>query len=175
MHEKALLSDTPNNGYELKNLGRSNLALGVYSEAHHRLEEALSVFRVRGDMNGVGQTLGCLGYLALRRSDYQSAYDHITQNLQIVADTHMNLPSLTALCGAALLRVGKGQVEDAMELYELALQHKHVANSQWYDDVVGQYIRAAAEALPLEVIEKARTHGRRRELRSTLEELLTKI
>jgi hypothetical protein len=80
---------------------------------------------------------------------------------------------MTALAGVALLCVEEGDYEAAIELYTVALQNGHIANSRWYQDVVGQYIDAIAQPLPAEIVEAAQARGRAREWRSTVPELLT--
>jgi hypothetical protein len=124
-------------------------------------------------MNGLGQTLGCLGYMALRQHNLQQAQSYICENLQLAADTRLFLPSMTALAGVALLRTEQGDYEAAIELYTVALQNGHVTNSRWYQDVVGQHIDAAAQTLPAAIVEAAQARGRAREWRSTVQELLT--
>ena len=54
----------------------------------------------------------------------------------IAADTRLFLPSLTELAGVALLSVETDNSGVAVELYELATGHNHVANSHWYENVV---------------------------------------
>jgi tetratricopeptide (TPR) repeat protein len=159
-------------GFPVKNLGRLALAKGNYYAAQQHLHEALALFRDHGDMNGLGQTLGCLGYVALRQHNLQQAQAYICENLQLAAENRLFLPSMTALAGVALLRAEQGESEAAIELYTIALQNGHVANSRWYQDVVGQYIDAVAQTLPIAMVEAAQARGRRREWRSTVQDLL---
>jgi len=158
-------------GYAWKDLGRTQQAMGNMIEAQASLEKALGLFRKRGDMNGLGQTLGSLGYLAWRQKNLPEAYNYIYENLKIAADTQVYLPSLTALSGIALLHMEAGRAEEALELYTLASTHKHVANSRWYADVAGQYIMATAKTLPSQVIETAQVRGYARQLAPTIQEL----
>lgn len=160
-----------NTGYVKKDVGRARQAMGYHAEAQTLLEEAAALFRTRNDMNGLGQTLGCLGYLALNLGNYQQARSYIYENLQIAAETQVYLPSLTALAGVALLHVAADEVAMAVELYTLALQHQHVANSRWFCDVVGQHI-TAPENLSLDVVEAAQMRGRARNLATTIQELM---
>jgi predicted ATPase len=168
-----LLYDKSEIGYAVKNLGRTALAEGNYDEAQQHLQGALALFRNNGDMNGVGQALGCLGYLALRQHNLHQAQAYIYRNLQHAVDTHLFLPSMTALAGVALLRAEQGDAEAAIELYTVALQNEHVANSCWYQDVVGQYIDAIAQTLPAEIVKAGKARGRARKWRSTVQDLLT--
>jgi hypothetical protein len=87
----------------------------------------------------------------------------------------ISLPILTALPGIALLLADRGEVVRAIELYALASAHPFVAHSRWFRDVAGRHIRAAAAALPPEVVAAAGERGRARDLRATAEELLAEL
>ena len=62
-----------------------------------------------------------------------------------------------------------------MELYALASRYAFVANSQWFEDVAGRHITAAAESLPPEVVVAAQERGRARDLWETARELLGEL
>jgi hypothetical protein len=62
-----------------------------------------------------------------------------------------------------------------VELYALASRHPYVANSRWFEDVVGKHVTAAAAALPAEVVTAARERGRARDLEATAGELLAEL
>lgn len=173
-----------NSGYTLKNLGRIAMVRGRYGEAHAYLLEALTLFRTTEDINGLGQTLGCLGIVALRLGDLSQARKYIYENLQLAADTLILLPSMTALAGLALLHTEEGAEEAdreaAVELYAVAQQSGHVANSRWYHDVVGQQIATVAESLPTKVAEIAQSQrqvheGQVHDWRARVQDLLEEI
>jgi tetratricopeptide (TPR) repeat protein len=159
--------------YALLNLGRAALAEKADSDAEKFLQESLAIFQTKQEMSGVGSVYGCLGYLALQRHDTAQAQEHIRKNLEIAADTRMFLPGMTALTSVALLWAKQGNVENAIELYTVALQNRHVADSRWYQEVVGQHITAVVQTLPVEMVEAAQARGQMREWRSTVQELLT--
>jgi hypothetical protein len=50
-----------------------------------------------------------------------------------------------------------------------------VANSRWFEDVVGQHIAAIAATLPPDVVTAAQGRGKARDLWATAEELLTEL
>ncbi len=166
-------------GYAVKNLGRIAMARGSYAEADTYLLEALTLFRTTEDMNGLGQTLGCLGIVALRLGDLQQARNYIYANLQIAVDTLIFLPSMTALASLALLYTEESTEEEqraaAVELYAVAQQSGHVANSHWYHNVIGQYIAATATSLPAKVAEAAQNQGQVHDWRHRVWHLLQEI
>ena len=84
-------------------------------------------------------------------------------------------PRTRALPLLALLLADRGEVARAVELYALASRHPVVANSRWFEDVVGRQIAAAGTDLSPAVISAARERGRARELDATLAELLAEL
>jgi len=66
----------------------------------------------------------------------------------------------------------EGEAERAIELYVLASRHPFVANSRWFEDVIGQHIAAVARTLPPQVAATAQERGRGRDLEGTVEKLL---
>jgi hypothetical protein len=62
-----------------------------------------------------------------------------------------------------------------VELYALASRYKYVANSRWWEDIVGKHVSAIAATLPPEVVAAAQERGRARDLWATAEELLAEL
>ena len=73
---------------------------------------------------------------------------------------------------AALLKALEGDDTAAVELYTLAKQHPFVANSKWFEDVIGQEIENAARNLDFEMVEVARQTGESLNLWETAEALV---
>jgi hypothetical protein len=92
--------------------------------------------------------------------------------LRSAADRGSFIAFMEALPVAALLLLGEGNAERAIEVYELARTFPYVANSQWYEDVVGKPIAEAAGALPSEVVAAAKERGRSRDAWATVDELI---
>jgi hypothetical protein len=74
-----------------------------------------------------------------------------------------------------LLLADQGEKERAVELYALAARYPRVANSHWFDDIVGQHIAAVAATLPPDMVEAARARGQTRDLEATVAELLAEL
>lgn len=79
---------------------------------------------------------------------------------------------LFALPGLALYLARRGEVERATTVWALAQCYPFVANSKWYEDVVGHELEALASSLPPHVAEAARERGRALDLWATAAELL---
>jgi hypothetical protein len=80
-----------------------------------------------------------------------------------------------ALPATALLLADQGEKEWAVELYALASRYPIVANSKWYEDIVGKHIEAIAATLPPDVVAAAQERGRARDLDATVAELLVEL
>jgi hypothetical protein len=62
-----------------------------------------------------------------------------------------------------------------MELYALASRYPFVANSHWFEDVVGRHIGAVTATLHPQVAAAAQERGRGRDLVATVGELLVEL
>ena len=82
---------------------------------------------------------------------------------------------MVALAGIALLLADDGEVERAIELYAVASSQPLVANSRWFEDVVGHQIAAVAATLPPDVAQAAEARGRAKDLRATASSLVTEL
>ena len=154
------------------NIGRVALAKGDYQKAREDLTSALASLHKAEIMQTTGSCFGYLGMAALGLREFEEAQQAIRKALEIAAGTQLYLPSLIALLAAALESCMLGKIDASIEFYALALKHKHVANSQWHEDVVGRHIEAAAKTVSPEMVEAARARGRNRELHMTILELL---
>ena len=84
-------------------------------------------------------------------------------------------PNLYALTVSSLLVADQGEAERAVELYALASRYAHVANSRWFEDVVGKHVSAIAATLPPEAVAAAQERGRVRDVWATAEEMLAEL
>jgi hypothetical protein len=76
---------------------------------------------------------------------------------------------------AALLLADQGALERAVEVYACASRYGFVANSRWFEDVVGQQIRTMAASLPAEAVESAQEQGRLQNWDAMAAELLSEL
>ncbi len=78
----------------------------------------------------------------------------------------------TLLGVTPLLIADVGDTARAVELWELACRDPAVANSRWWQDVVGEEIVSVAAELPQAIAAAARERGRARDVQATIEELV---
>ena len=107
------------------------------------------------------EDLGIIGPILMENAGLQ-----IAMEIRAVVQLWWTLPS------AALLLVGRGENERAVELYALASRFPLVAESRWFADVAGNTLAEVAAALPAERVAVLRERGRTCDLEATVTELL---
>jgi tetratricopeptide (TPR) repeat protein len=165
--------------WALELLGVAALALKENAEARQWLEEALSLaaegisyvfnFRQRQVLRQL------LGITALRQGQPLQARQHSCEAQREAIETGDTTQLIGVLPVIALYLADQEEPERAVELYALASRYPHVANSRWYEDVVGKHIAAVAATLPPDVVTAAQERGRARDLWETAEELLEEL
>jgi tetratricopeptide (TPR) repeat protein len=140
--------------------GIAALGAGKAEEAWKLLEEGAALHRKNGGGDHHSLGLYCGGYAARRAGYPDQARRYLCRCLQVAAEIKSLWMLLYALPGVAALLVDQGEVEQAVEVYALAVRYPFVANSRWFEDVAGVDVAAAAEALPPEVVRAAQARGR---------------
>jgi hypothetical protein len=153
-------------------LGFAALALGDAAGAreHFRAGEALAmeghVFR-----RFIGNRL-FEGLAAVLDGDVVDGRRLIRADIEGALDQGIRLWLASGLAAAASLAAATGRAEQAVTLYHSARQQPFVTNSQWYADVIGTRVAAAAEGLTPEEKAKAEASGRTESMAQTTEALL---
>ena len=88
-----------------------------------------------------------------------AGWAHLRTELEIVVQRKDGLNLANVLALAAFLKTIDGKSFAALELYAAARQHPFVANSQWFEDVIGREIQQISEALPPEEALEAMVRG----------------
>jgi len=161
--------------YSLDVSGMVTLVEGAHTEARQWLDECTALCREEETQNLLGLNHAYLGYVAREEGAIDQAWHHVCRALQIGTALGDPRPRTTALPLCALLLADRGEAARAVELYALASRHPAVANSRWFEDVVGVHIAAAAASLPPELVAAAQERGRARDLEATVEELLAEL
>jgi hypothetical protein len=76
---------------------------------------------------------------------------------------------------AALLLADQGALERAVEVYACASRYGFVANSRWFEDLVGQPLRTMAASLPAETVESVQEQGRLKDWGVMAAELVSEL
>jgi predicted ATPase/DNA-binding SARP family transcriptional activator len=152
--------------------GLAALGEGSCHEALASFQEAVAAFEQVRQQENRGWALGPLGLAARELGDAALARQSVAEALQAGVDLGAFMPLMYGLPAAALLLVDEEAVERAVEVYACASRYGFVANSRWFEEVVGQQITAATAALPAETVESVREKGRTRDLAEVVAELL---
>ena len=157
-------------------LGLAALAGATPTRAVEILEESVTLFRQVGTPEPLSRELGNLGLAVLASGDIGRAQRHLAEALQINSEIRVPSTMLCLLAQTAPLLAALGQPERAMAVYALAARHSGwVANSRWFEDVVGKQIMAASAAVPPDVVAAAQARGIAWDLNGTVAELLTEF
>jgi predicted ATPase/DNA-binding SARP family transcriptional activator len=148
-------------GLALAQLGVVALAERAYALAQERCEESLSICQ---EVLVHPSPAACLGLAARGLGHHDEAWRHLLAHLQWVVEHRSPLSLAYTLSGIALLLADGGEVERAVEVYALAARHPFVANSRWFEDVVGRNLAAAAAHLPEETARAARARAQAADL-----------
>ena len=163
-------------------LGAAALAEGAHGEAQGRLQACVAALQDAAwfwDRQTLGRALADLAVAERGLGRPARARQHLSEALTTIGASGghgFHLPQARdALLASALLLADQGEATRAIELYVLAYQHPHVANSRWFEDVLGRQIAAVAETLAPEVVAAARERGAARDLEATVVELLAEL
>jgi predicted ATPase len=159
----------------LQSLGCVALVEGAYVDAQTLLQEAVDIWRDGGPRVRLGCDLAFLAIASRGLGQISQAREYLCEALCTAADIWSPMPLLPILPATSLILAGQGKPERAVEIYALASRYEYVANSRWFEDVVGKHITAAAAALPQEVVAAAQERGRARDPRETAQELLEEL
>jgi tetratricopeptide (TPR) repeat protein len=146
-----------------------------YDEAQAALEEG---YRLNQAIQGDAYTcipLSGLGISTCCRGEFDQSRRHFMELLTEGLGRKDFLYLLFALPGLALYLARRGELERAITVWALAQCYPFVANSKWYEDVVGHELEVVAASLTSEVAETARGRGRTLELWETAEALLVEL
>jgi hypothetical protein len=111
--------------------------------------------------------------LAARGLDRRGeAKQRLLSALSLASRAHDFQVLMVVLVGLSLLYADAGQAERAVELFSLASRYGFVANSVWFQDIVGQTITAEAAGLSTGVLRAARERGAALDLDEAIEELM---
>jgi hypothetical protein len=142
-------------------LGDLALVTSSYVEAQEAFTESVKISReASGTYYRVGVAPAGLGYTASRLGQFSQARRHLAEALVSALAFKAYLPAVYALPGVALLLAATGAIARAVEVWALAKCHPFVANSKWFEDVVGRELEALAASLPPEEAEAAWERGR---------------
>ena len=145
--------------FRLWQVGDALLALGTAADARAALAESVVIHRQTQYDERLYGVLTSLGLAAFALGDTRAGQACLAETVAAVADEHLSFTVARVLLLAVLAALARDEVETAVELYALAASTPHVANSRWYDAVIGEPVRAASARLPADTVRAAQARG----------------
>jgi tetratricopeptide (TPR) repeat protein len=173
----ALVKEVNNDGVEATvhwALGSLALVTATFDEAQAAFAEGLRLYQAVQDnyiffaLSGLGLSTCCYG-------DLDQSRQHFIRLLTSALRLKDFIYLLMALPGLALYLVRQGKVEQAITVWAQAQCQPFVANSQYYEDVVGRVVAGATADLPPDIIEAAQVNGRSQDIWHMAESLLADL
>jgi tetratricopeptide (TPR) repeat protein len=152
-------------------LGRLALRDGILAEATRLLLDSIAAYETLGHRDLAEMVRCALACAALGLDDLKQARFNVSRALRWSAERGSFIVLVQVLPAAALLLLKQGEIERAVEIWELACTLPAVANSQWHRDVAGRPIAQAAKTSPPAAVAAAKERGRARDMQATLREL----
>jgi tetratricopeptide (TPR) repeat protein len=156
-------------------LGELALVEAGFAQAYRTLQESLLGLKQFSDKPWDVDQSAWLGLAARGLERRVQAWQHLTSALDSASRRHRFEELMVALAGIALLLADEGKAERAVGLYALASRYPFVANSRWFEAVVGRHIAAVEATLPPQIAAAARERGSGRELEATVGELSVEL
>jgi tetratricopeptide (TPR) repeat protein len=137
------------------------LARKDYGEARQLSQKSIAAFEACGLKAYAGVGYALLALAARGEGEQASPWRYLEKGLRIQQDRNQLGPlgiwMTTPVTAVLLADAGLGQ--EAVTAYTFACNHPMIANSVWFDDVMGGVVRNAAAQLTPAVAEQARQEG----------------
>ncbi len=154
-------------------LGMTLLALEKTEDGAQCFQDCLHSYTEIRRQDGVGSAYAGMGLAAFRLGDYDQAWAHIHTALKLLSEYQHFFWMFYALGILALLLAQRGQEIQAVEVYSLIERYPFVANSKWFQDVIGHPLdEVVTGKLTTGEVKAARQRAEALEVWSTVRQLL---
>jgi DNA-binding SARP family transcriptional activator/predicted ATPase len=169
------LGDAFGLGFALVVNGWMALAEGDAEAAHRLAQECAEHCDVHSLKELLSWALALQGLAEQRLGKLEEARSNLAKALRVALEIGSFVATTFALTGSLPLTAALGTGERALERYTAVSQYPMVANSVWFDDLVGQQIEALAAQLPSDVVALAKERGQGQALESVVQEVLAEL
>jgi len=161
-------------------LAYTALAHKEYTQAHILSRQSITAYEACGltSLAGIGYGLLAIAARGLGERDQLVQYYEKGLIIQMEGGQIGPLGIWLYAPFTAVLLADSGFLEEAIAAYAFGTIHPMVANSVWFDDVIGEEIRTASAHLPSEIVLGAQQRGQESDpwqMGNTLLELVRKI
>jgi DNA-binding SARP family transcriptional activator/predicted ATPase len=162
-------------GFALVVRGWLALVDGQYESAYSLFRESAEHCETHSLKELLSWALAFQGLTEQRLGKLKSARTHLVGALRTALEIKSFVGITFALTSSIPLTANLGTRERAIERYAVVSQYPMVANSAWFDDLVGQQIEAIAAELSPDIVALAEERGQRQELDTVAAEVLAEL
>jgi tetratricopeptide (TPR) repeat protein len=159
----------------LRLLGWVALTQQDWASAQEMFRECMSKSGEVGARDELAPLRAWQGYAFLRAGDLEGARRHLCTALRTASEIGNKFQLVEALAVLALFLSKNGDGERAVELYALASSYPFVANSRWFEDMIGDHIATTTATLAADLVAAAGERGRARDLWDTAAEFVAEL
>ena len=154
--------------------GSIALAAGDLTAAERYLSQSSALVGERKPMYHAAPGV-ILCYVVRAQGDVDQARDFLSNVLHSTIEIRSIPAIIYCLPAAALIAADSGHNERAIELYSLANQYGHIANSHWFDEIACRELDGVVASLPPEVASAAEARGKELDVWATVEDLTLEL
>ena len=156
-------------------LGRLALTRKDYAAARRHLRTSLNLSASAGPRELHFRARVLLAFAERGLGNHAQAKQYLLTAFKETRESYVQVTLLHAFSLMALLYLDQGHLDRAIDLYALAADHPIVANSRWFEQMVGEPIEAAAATLDPSEVAAAQSQGRARDFAATRETLIAEL
>ncbi|MEM7129457.1 MAG: BTAD domain-containing putative transcriptional regulator [Chloroflexota bacterium] len=157
--------------YVLWCVGAAELVEGDLTRAEESLSRSVAMHKELGWAHRGHDVMITLGFAHLQLGKLDKIQECLSDVLPLAHQTRSFITGVDGICLAAGYLANLEKPERAVELYALAQRYPYVANSHWFQRIIGPFIKVAAEMLRPETAAVAKEQGIARDLWATVAEL----
>jgi predicted ATPase/DNA-binding SARP family transcriptional activator/tetratricopeptide (TPR) repeat protein len=155
--------------------GCARVAQGYSEEARQIVTQGILVLRDIGQYDELSWALAVRSCVQLQCGEVAESREALEEALTLAHELRSFISIMYALPAAALFLTYTGDIVRAVEVWKLASRYAFIANSRWFEDVIGRHVSAAAAGLAPEQIAAAQTRGETLDPWETARELLQQL
>ncbi len=143
-------------------LAYTALAHKEYDQALILIRQSIAAFEACGLEAYAGIGYGLLALAARGLGDRRHLLQYLEKGLTIQMEGGQLGPLGIMLCApmTAVLLADNDHPKEAIAAYAFATNHPMIANSVWFDEVVGELVRTGTAKLPSDIVQEAQKQGR---------------
>ncbi|MCB8982169.1 MAG: AAA family ATPase [Ardenticatenaceae bacterium] len=144
--------------YACLGLAFGSIGAKEYDKARQFATQGMQLFSLLEQTKEVAECSGLLAIAIEGEQRVEEAKRHLDKHANFLVETRTFFPTVITMVLVVLVHLQEDKVESALELYTLIMRLPFIANSCWFNDVIGRPVEAAAQGLLPEVLAQAHDH-----------------